>query len=94
MKTQGKLSRRLHQCRPCSVSEQGFFLLISNRQALSLLEQISAYLLTYKKYRAQLVLSNYRRLTPRNGKYTVEIQQQREEFIKLFLATKANNLKG
>ena len=48
--------------------------IVSNRQALSLLEQISAYLLTYKKYRAQLVLSHYRKLTPRNGKYTAEIQ--------------------
>lgn len=62
--------------------------MVSNRQALYLLEQITPFLLTYKKRRAELVLSEYLRLTPRNGKYTTEIQQQREKFIETFLNTK------
>jgi len=61
---------------------------VSNRQALDLLKQIEPFLLTYKKYRAKLVLKNYLRLTPRNGKYTAEIRQKREQFIKIFLTTK------
>ncbi len=62
--------------------------LISNRQALSLLEQISPYLRTYKQHRADLVLQDYLRLTPRNGKYSPEVQQQRDRFIEKFLKTK------
>ncbi len=62
--------------------------LISNRQALSLLEQISPYLRTYKQHRADLVLQDYLRLTPRNGKYSPESNQQRDRFIKKFLKIK------
>lgn len=40
---------------------------IDNRQALDLLRQIAPYLRTYKAERAQLVLTDYLRLTPRNG---------------------------
>ena len=61
---------------------------VSNRQALSLLEQIQPFLLTYKQYRARLVLRDYLRLTPRNGKYTEEMLTQREKFIEAFLNTK------
>ena len=62
--------------------------LISNRQALSLLEQISPYLRTYKQHRADLVLQDYLRLTPRNGKYSSETSQQRDRFIEMFLKIK------
>ena len=51
-----------------------------NRQALWLLEQVSAYLKTYKSLRAKLILENYIRLTPRNGKYTEELKSQRTAF--------------
>jgi hypothetical protein len=54
---------------------------ISNRQALVLLEQVSQYLRTYKAQRAELVLQNYVRLTPRNGFYTPEIAKLRSEFV-------------
>jgi hypothetical protein len=53
---------------------------IYNRQALSLLEQISPYLRTYKKYRSQLILKDYLRLTPRNGKYTEELRSAKQDF--------------
>ena len=61
---------------------------ISNRQALSLLEQISPFLRTYKQHRAELVLQDYLRLTPRNGKYTPEIYDQRDRFTEKFLKIK------
>ena len=62
--------------------------IISNRQALDLLQQISPYLLTYKALRAKLVLDNYLRLTPRNGRYSDEMKIERDKFVAQFLAVK------
>lgn len=62
----------------------------SNRQALGLIEQILPYLKSYKKKRAALLLKDYIRLTPRNGKYTPEMTEERKAFIKSVLAIKAN----
>ena len=61
---------------------------VSNRQALSLLEQVTPHLRTYKLTRARLVLDNYLQLTPRNGKYTKEILYKRDKFIQIFMNTK------
>jgi hypothetical protein len=58
---------------------------IDNRQALALLEQISPYLRTYKAQRAELILNDYVRLTPRNGKYNPAQLREREVFIECFL---------
>jgi len=63
---------------------------IHNRQAISLLEQIFPYLQSYKAERASLILKDYIRLTPRNGKYTIEQKAKRTEFEKQVLGTKAN----
>jgi hypothetical protein len=61
---------------------------ISSRQALDLLRQISSYLITYKAKRAKMVLDDYLRLTPRNGRYTPEIAASRQEFEARILAIK------
>lgn len=61
---------------------------VHNRQALSLLEQIFPYLLTYKKQRAVMILEHYVRLTPRNGKYTASQHSEREAFEMACLAIK------
>lgn len=58
---------------------------IDNRQALALLEQIAPYLRTYKAQRAELILNDYVRLTPRNGKYSPAQLGEREIFIQRFL---------
>lgn len=58
---------------------------ISNRQALDLLRQIAPYLRTYKAERAKLVLNDYLRLTPRNGKYTAAMKKARAAFVTKFL---------
>ena len=58
----------------------GFTYTVTNRQALELLNQIVLYLQSYKKLRAELVLSNYVKLTPRNGKYSDELIQKRLAF--------------
>ena len=59
---------------------------ITNRQALTLLEQIAQYLRSYKRGRAELALNTYISVTPRNGRYTSEQQINREEFERAFLA--------
>ena len=61
---------------------------ISNTQAYNLIEVIVPYLRGFKKLRARIVLKNYHQLTPRNGKYTVQILAKREEFIKNFFSLK------
>ena len=61
---------------------------VYNRQAFSLLEQITKYLKTYKLKRARLILDKYQEVTPRNGKYTPEMKENRERFISTFLETK------
>jgi len=66
---------------------------IDCQQGLSLLEQISSYLQTYKRKRAQLVLAKYNKLTPRNGKYSEEILVRKEKFIKNFFAIPGSNRK-
>lgn len=64
---------------------QSFTYAIANRQALELLRQIYPYLKSYKVARTALVLEHYVRLTPRNGKYTQQIIEERERFIHAFL---------
>jgi hypothetical protein len=66
--------------------------IISNRQALDLLNQITVFLRTYKRKRAEMILANYLRLTPRNGKYTKILQLERTKFEEAFMNTKPGNI--
>lgn len=59
---------------------------ISSRQALDLLSQIVPHMKSYKARRAALALSDYVRLTPRNGKYQPEVVKERERFERQVLA--------
>jgi O-phosphoseryl-tRNA(Cys) synthetase len=61
---------------------------VYNRQALALLEQVQPYLKTCKAKRAEIILRDYIRLTPRNGKYTDEQLRERKAFEKRVLAIK------
>ena len=61
---------------------------VYNRQALTLIEQIYPYLLSYKAKRCALVMKDYLRLTPRNGKYTEETKKERQEFEDRFMSIK------
>jgi hypothetical protein len=63
---------------------------LCNRQALALLEQIAPFLQSYKSKRARLVLNNYVRLTPRNGKYTSAIRAERSSFEAELLSLRAH----
>lgn len=57
---------------------------IQNRQALDLLKQIAPFLKSYKAGRAAWVLDNYLRLTPRNGRYSDQLKEERGNFIRRF----------
>jgi hypothetical protein len=59
---------------------------VSNRQALSLVAQLHPYLQSHKRKRAALALSRYVSLTPRNGKYTLELEEERAAFEQEFMA--------
>ncbi len=61
---------------------------VASRQALDLLRQLNPHLKTYKARRAELVLDDYLRLTPGNGRYTPEIAASRLEFEARLLAIK------
>ena len=69
--------------------KQAYVWKIERRKAISLLEEeIVSYLNEpKKKARAQLIIKDYIRLTPRNGRYSEEIKQQKlkfeEEFFKI-----------
>jgi hypothetical protein len=59
---------------------------IRSRQALSLLEQITPYLRTCKRARAELLLRSYLAVTPRNGRYTAAVLAARQAFEDQFFA--------
>jgi len=59
---------------------------LSSRQALALLGQVSHYLRTYKSQRADLLLSEYLRVTPRNGRYTSKQRFEKQAFEARFFA--------
>jgi hypothetical protein len=61
---------------------------LSSRQALELLRQVAPYLKTYRAERAKLALSDYLRLTPRNGRYRPAVAASRREFERRLLAIK------
>lgn len=63
---------------------------IGNRQALALLDQIALYLRTYKAERARLIIQNYLKLTPRNGRYTDLLRKERRQFEERFHALSSN----
>ena len=73
---------------------QAFTYRLVNRQALSLLEQIHNHLRTYKRERAKLVLKEYLKVTPRNGKYTSTLLKRKGSFEKKFFEILPHNTKN
>jgi hypothetical protein len=60
---------------------------VTSRQALELLRQVSPFLQSYKRQRAELAPAGYEAMTPRNGKYTAAQLAARKRFEEIFLAT-------
>ena len=67
-----------------------FTFAVYNRQALDVVKRVFPWLKSYKRQRAALVLQDYVRLTPRNGKYSQEMIDRRNEFVKRVLNIRAN----
>jgi hypothetical protein len=63
---------------------------VYNRQALALLQQTLPYLISYKRDRAELILTEYLSVTPRNGKYSAELLARKANFERRVLAIKPN----
>jgi hypothetical protein len=59
---------------------------LQSRQALALLSQVSPFLRTYKSARARLLLDEYVRATPRNGRYTPDQREARRALEIRFFA--------
>jgi LAGLIDADG-like domain len=83
----GKITRKRVQSEAHTAS---FAYTISNQQALDLLRQIRPYLRSYKVARAETILTDYLRLTPRNGKYDQATLDARNAFIQHCMKIRAN----
>jgi hypothetical protein len=75
----GKMRTREHH-------SPSFAYSITSRQALTLLTQVYPFLRPYKSQRALLLLEEYRRVTPRNGRYSAELRAAREQLEARFFA--------
>jgi hypothetical protein len=75
----GKVTTRDHH-------SPSFAYVISGRQALAVLAQISGYLRTYKLQRCRWLLDEYLAVTPRNGRYTHAQRAAKELFEARFFA--------
>jgi hypothetical protein len=75
----GKMCTREHH-------SPSFAYCITSRQALRLLAQVCPFLRTYKFKRARLLLDEYQGVTPRDGRYTLEQREAREQLVARFFA--------
>jgi hypothetical protein len=66
-----------------------FVYAITSAQALDLLRQVTPWLQSYKRQRAELALHSYATLTPRNGRYSLELLERRQHFEQEFLNLKS-----
>ena len=67
--------------------KQAFSWRLSYDAAIKFLEEIVQYLLVpEKKYRAELIVNEYKSIAVRNGKYTEEQLAKRSDFEKRFFA--------
>jgi hypothetical protein len=71
---------------------------VSGRQALALIGQLLPWLKSYKRRRAELAITSYVALTPRNGKYSADALARRRlfetDFLSMVPATRAPRKPG
>lgn len=77
--------------RSASHHSPSFVYAVYNRQALDLLQMTNKYLVSYKRLRAALILSDYLKTTPRNGKYSAELLIEKKKFEMAVMSIKANH---
>ena len=86
VKTVVGAGRITNKARTRSYHSPSYAYTLLSRQALLLLGQISKYLRTYKAKRACLLLENYLRVTPRNGRYTAAQRKAKQSLEDRFFA--------
>lgn len=60
---------------------------VKYNDAINLMKEIEPYLvINSKKERVKLIIENYKRVTPRNGRYSEEMKKAKEEFYKEFMS--------
>jgi hypothetical protein len=82
----GKITRKRTTC---DLHTPSFCYAVTSQQALELLRQVSPWMKSYKRLRAELALERYTQLTPRNGKYTNKLLTLRREFEQELLSITA-----
>lgn len=66
--------------------KDSFTYTIKYNNALDLLKEIEPYLIiNIKKNRAQFILNNYKKVTPRNGRYSKDLLESKETFYEDFI---------
>lgn len=69
-----------------SIHENSFTYTIRYNNAINLLEKIEPFLvIPSKKNRAQMILYEYKQITPRNGKYSNQLILAKEDFYNRFM---------
>ena len=82
-----------------STYKQSWHYKLRGDKAIDLLNEVKDYLLEpKKKYRADLICSTYKQVTPRNGKYSEEMLQKKlqfeEDFFKEDFGREANSVEA
>lgn len=63
--------------------------IVKHNEAIELIEELLPYLIIEsKKKRANLVLDKYKKVTPRNGRYSPEMLELKNAFYREFMALK------
>ena len=63
--------------------------ILRRNDAIYLIKEIYPYLIIEsKRKRAELILKNYKALTPRNGRYSLEMLEAKENFYNEFISIK------
>lgn len=69
--------------------KNSFTYIVKYNDAIDLLEKIEPYLvIESKKKRARLIIDVYKRVTPRNGRYSKEMLESKEKFYNDFISIK------
>lgn len=69
--------------------QNSYTYIVRYNDAIRLLSEIEPYLvIPQKKQRAKMILTEYKMLTPRNGKYSPELLKAKEDFYQRFISIK------
>jgi len=78
-----------------SIHTSSYTYIVKYNDAINFISEIEPYLvISQKKRRAQLILNEYKKCTPRNGRYSSDMLQAKEEFLHKFLSIEQSCLSG